>query len=202
MGHAMAYDSHRGKVVLLGGSPGRGKPAFGDTWEWDGKRWTKMTASGPAARADFAIAYDSRRQKVVLFGGQGVKQDVGDDRKDFSDTWTWDGKIWEKVSDSGPSARKGHCMAFDSGTGDVILYGGDAASKAPAGFELLQDMWRWDGKQWSEIKQIGTPPGKLDLSGMAYDKIRQRIVVYGGTRGQDLAEGTWEWDGKQWKQIG
>lgn len=41
--HAMAYDQARQRVVLFGGGLG-GRPfnALGDTWEWDGARWTEI----------------------------------------------------------------------------------------------------------------------------------------------------------------
>lgn len=41
---AMAWDASRGRVVLFGGGQGR-RPfaSLGDTWEWDGERWTEVT---------------------------------------------------------------------------------------------------------------------------------------------------------------
>lgn len=37
-----------------------------DTWEWDGKEWTQMADTGPAARGEAAVAFDSKRGQVVL----------------------------------------------------------------------------------------------------------------------------------------
>jgi hypothetical protein len=42
-GTAMAYDQARSRVVLYGGDGESG--LLGDTWEWDGRRWTR--AIGP-----------------------------------------------------------------------------------------------------------------------------------------------------------
>ena len=71
-GHALAYDSARGRVVLFGGFDSSGN-VFSDTWEWDGDAWTDVTPSGantsPSARNNHALAYDSARGRVVLFGG-------------------------------------------------------------------------------------------------------------------------------------
>ncbi|HUQ82632.1 MAG TPA: hypothetical protein VM076_15895 [Gemmatimonadaceae bacterium] len=39
-GTAMAYDEQRGRVVLFGGTDDTG--TLGDTWEWDGKQWTRI----------------------------------------------------------------------------------------------------------------------------------------------------------------
>jgi hypothetical protein len=56
------------------------------------------------------MAYDSKRERTVLFGGSAgnVK---------FNDTWEWDGDNWTQVADTGPSARGGHAMAYDSNRG-------------------------------------------------------------------------------------
>src|SRR5436190_11724622 len=56
-GHAMTYDSLRGRVVLHCAPPGAG--ASGGTWAWDGAAWTRLTWDGPwPLRTDFRIAYD------------------------------------------------------------------------------------------------------------------------------------------------
>ena len=44
--HAMAYDTHRRRVVMFGGHagfmPGRSGEMFGDTWEWTGTEWLRV----------------------------------------------------------------------------------------------------------------------------------------------------------------
>src|SRR6476469_9719886 len=68
-GMGLAYDLKRDRLVLFGGSDS----AFvrlGDTWEWDGKKWTQLNVAGPAARADFAMTFDSKKGRVILFGGR------------------------------------------------------------------------------------------------------------------------------------
>lgn len=39
----IAYDPARNRVVLFGGDDAGGM--LGDTWEWDGQRWTEITTS-------------------------------------------------------------------------------------------------------------------------------------------------------------
>jgi hypothetical protein len=41
VGHAMAFDRARGRLVLFGGF-GDGGALLGDTWEWDGRTWTEV----------------------------------------------------------------------------------------------------------------------------------------------------------------
>ena len=176
--HAMAYDSSRGRVVLFGGT---GAQPLGDTWEWDGASWSQRASSGPASRVGHAMAYDPARRRVVLFGGNGNGGNLGD-------TWEWDGASWTLRASSGPSARYGHAMAYDSARGRVVLFGGFnwAASYAPLG-----DTWEWDGASWTLRTSSG--PGSRYAHAMAYDSLRGRLVLFGGSGAeQDLGD-TWEY---------
>jgi len=86
VGHGMAYDADRRRVVLFGGySPG--PELFSDTWEWDGENWTQISDIGPSARREHALVYDDARKRTVLFGGS-------DGQSDLADTWEWDGEDW------------------------------------------------------------------------------------------------------------
>src|SRR5262245_39660882 len=191
--HVMAYDAARGKTVLYGGQTSDRAWAK-DTWEWDGVKWSKLTTPGPVGRAHFAMVYDNKRKRVVLFGG------LGEDRQYHNDTWEWDGATWRKVSDEGPPPRARHRMAFDSRAGVIILYGGDGLKQeAGNGFNVLEDMWTWDGSHWKEIKTSG--PGKRFVHAMAYDAARGKTVLYGGGVNESKPDDTWEWDGKQWAKV-
>jgi len=89
-GHAMAYDSARGVVVLFSGYG-----LLSDTWEWDGTDWTQRTPTQqPSGRLAHAMAYDSARSAVVLFGGSPR----------YSDTWLYALPVpASRVSISGPN---------------------------------------------------------------------------------------------------
>jgi hypothetical protein len=68
------------EVLLFGGDTGTTK--LGDTWLWDGTKWTQATyATSPAARAQASIGV--LNGTVVLFGG------VDANGKTLGDTWTW-----------------------------------------------------------------------------------------------------------------
>jgi hypothetical protein len=86
-------------------------------------------------------------------------------------------------------------MAFDEREGVVLLYGGAAAHRGAA----LGDMWRWDGKRWTEIVLTGATPGHRYQPVMVYDRARARTVLHGGLGGP---HDTWEWDGQRWRQVG
>jgi uncharacterized protein (TIGR03437 family) len=131
-GHAMAYDSVHGKVVLFGGVGS--SVIYGDTWLWDGSNWTQTPGeSGPPARDDHAMAYDSAQGEVVLFGGFNGSHDL-------NDTWLWNGSNWTPESpQSSPSARRSHAMAYDSGHDQVVLFGGINSLTT----QYFSDTWTW-----------------------------------------------------------
>jgi N-acetylneuraminic acid mutarotase len=108
---------------------------MGDTWTWDGAKWTWHDTDGPPARSGAAMA--TLDGTAVLFGGSDTNGNA------LGDTWTWDGLKWMSRSVAGPSARAGAAMTTVNGT--VLLFGGaDSAGNARS------DTWTWDGGSWAE----------------------------------------------------
>ncbi|HNT28296.1 MAG TPA: hypothetical protein PKH10_08985, partial [bacterium] len=203
-GHAMAYDSARGKVILFGGAI---ESSNNETWEWDGTNWTqRYPTNKPSARNSHAMTYDSVRGKVVLFGGGDY---YDGDSHDYQDTWEWDGANWtQRTSTNKPTARTAHTMAYDSARGKVILFGG--ASYYDNASHANQDTWEWNGTNWAQVKgpastictgaclcTADTCPSARKGHAMAYDRVREKTVLFGGS---SVTEGTWEWDGSNWTQ--
>jgi len=184
-GHAMAFDTGRGRVVLFGGDSLRSR-LFNDTWEWNGENWTQMADIGPSPRREHAVAYDAARRRVVLFGGASGGGPAGD-------TWEWDGGDWTQVEDSGPAPRSGHAVAFDGARNRVVLFGGESASGQ------LRDTWEWDGTEWTQQEDTGPSPRRAHA--MAFDASRRRVALFGGfSSGLGIGD-TWEWDGTTWTQV-
>jgi Galactose oxidase, central domain len=100
--HALAYDSRRHRIVLFGGGrqlPGGGYPKdpnelwLRDLWEWDGERWTLVSADGPPSSGGLpGLTYDAKHSRLVLFGGGG------DSSGALEGTWVWDGKLWVRAN--------------------------------------------------------------------------------------------------------
>lgn len=194
--HSMTYDEHRQKIVLFGGGvfPRSQGPWNTETWELDGHQWNLASSTGPEGRVT-TMVYDNKNKVVILFGGVGAP---GPDKKqpNFRDTWSWDGKMWQKLSDHGPAERSRHAMVYHKKLGKVILYGGEKNN-----VEQLGDMWQWDGKAWTEIIMKQPNPGKRRVHALAYDEIRDVMVLFGGMHNDELMSDTWEWDGKIWRRI-
>jgi len=187
VGHAMAYDATRKRVVLVGGDS-LTAGLLRDTWEWDGENWTQVADMGPSPRRESAVVYDSARQKIVLFGGRGANAR-------FGDTWEWNGELWTQVADDGPTPRAGHGMAFDLVMKRTTLFGGESQPAA-----LLGDTWDWDGQQW--VQREDTGPSARRSHAMAYDGRRSRVVLFGGSLAGGLSgRDTWLWDTARWTEV-
>lgn len=169
---AIVYDSGRKRVILFGGIEKSGQH-LGDTWEWDGMGWIKVSEAGPPARSGHALAYDGQRRKVLLFGGVSKSGALGD-------LWGWDGKTWTEIKTlNGPAARVAAQMVYDTRRRRVVLFGGlDSANK-----RNFADTWEWDDKLWARVSVSG-PAGRFHHC-MVYDAARRKVVLFGG----NVAEG-------------
>jgi hypothetical protein len=140
------------------------------------------------------MTYDEHTGLVLMFGGMNAHARLGD-------LWSWNGRIWRRLSDGGPAPRDSAVLAYDSKRRRTILFGGRGTSESSPG-RVLDDTWEWDGVAWNEQPVSG--PSMLHPIG-AYDKRRERLVVYGGLatagekHGQSPAD-TWEWDGERWSR--
>jgi hypothetical protein len=186
----MTFDASRNKVVLFGGA--QSGHTMSDIWEWDGIQWTQIPADdGPDARFPAGFAYDAVNQNVLLFGGHSIDDDKV---TTFSDTWTWNGLVWEELDVKGPSARDGARAIFDPMSNVVILFGG--AELTPKA-KILNDTWLWDGTQWQQVE--GSGPFARVHPVLAFDPKRSVIVMTGGSDAPDsILEDTWEWNGEVW----
>jgi cysteine-rich repeat protein len=172
----MVYDAERKQIVLYGGlaTDDYDQAPYGDTWLWDGSRWTRTApATNPLARAFFTIVYDSVRKRVVMFGGLSKANGA------FSDTWTWDGSTWTQlVTNTPPDARSQHAMAFDPKRGVIVVAGGNDDLHQPS--PTMSDTWELSDTTWT--RTTTTIPAQLDgLASMAYDPVAERVIAYGGS---------------------
>lgn len=167
----LAFDPYRGQVILFGGE-GPGGVDLGDTWSYDGTRWTRLApASSPSPRWGSGIAFDSVLGRVVLFGGRSNGQRL-------ADTWTWDGTNWAQVpTTSAPFARFWTSMAFDPEIGRVVLFGGDHIE--PYGLGPTNDTWEFDGFNWIQDWTAAVPMARAGMA-MAQDA-NGRVAMFGGS---------------------
>ncbi|MCA8952821.1 MAG: hypothetical protein KDE27_25150 [Planctomycetes bacterium] len=191
--YGAAWDTMRSRLVLFGGRSTALAADLGDTWEYDGTTWTQMTpANSPSPRRWTAMTYDLARGETVLFGGAtGTTY--------YDDTWTWNGTNWTPLAPAtSPSIRGRGVLSYDLRRSETIYYGGRDAGGA------LGETWKWDGSTWTQIVTANAPgsggvPGLFAFA-MTYDFVRDRHVIFGGTRTGGTLAGTWEFDGVDWLQ--
>jgi hypothetical protein len=100
----------------------------------------------------------------------------------------WDGSNWAQVPVSAtPSPRAFYAAAYDSTSGQGLLFGGVGA---PGTGTLYSETWIYSGSTFAQVHPIHTPP-----AGVAY-------AVFDGNTNHVLliAEdfSTWSWSGTDW----
>jgi hypothetical protein len=167
-GGTMAYDPRNNVSVLFGGSGGSN-----ETWEYDlsVNAWSRTGPSpSPSARYGAAMAYDSREGVMVLFGGSVGATTV-------NDTWAYDvdARSWSRrTPPNSPSPRYSQTMAYDPGSGLVVLFGG--YSNGNKG-----DTWVYNFTQdnWTERTPSPSPAPRI-MHSMSYDEHAGLVVLFGG----------------------
>ncbi len=142
-------------------------------------RWILRDQGGsPSGGTSRAIAYDEARDRTVLQLGDSL-----------GETWEWDGNVWRQVATNGPGDEVE--MVYDAARQRMVC-----VSAIPQ--TGLFRTWFWDGTRWTQTLGA-TPLGRFD-QGMAYDRARDRVVLFGGLRGGQDSSETWEFDGMHWAQ--
>jgi hypothetical protein len=176
------------RVVIFGGSTDIEQNAFDDTWVFDGTRWTQADVVGPSGRSAPWMA--SLNGKVALFGGT-ESQDPEGGFPLLSDTWTFDGSTWTRVTGPGPSARTGAGSA--SLGGKAILFGGSDASGTN-----FNDTWTFDGTTWTLVPTSTAPSARNDP---AMATLGDKVILFGGGNATGRDGDLWSFDGTTWTEL-
>lgn len=189
--HGAAYDAERRECFVFGGRDSRGLP-LSDVWAWDGSTWSSRP-SGPAARYGHGMTYDARRKVVVLFGGFDGSSILGD-------TWEWDGARWQNVTATGgPLPRRDAAMAYDSTTGEILLFGGEGTIGGRA--TMFNDLWAYDG-QWKPKFIAGTLPPHRSRHVAVYDDAEAKLLIFGGKAVSGvLFDDLWSWNAGGYQKL-
>jgi len=190
-GAGFAYDTERGEAVMFGGLASGGSP-LGDLWAWRGTHWHALVPVGPAPspRSGHAMAYDAQRGEVLVIGGHTATLRTGE-------TWAWNGTTWRLAGSMPPHEQM--AAAYDARRDRVVAFGG--VSLGFDGFDHhVAETWEWDGQAWTQIAIGPSPPARGEHA-MAYDPVRERIVMFGGINDYETLADTWEYDGTTWQPM-
>lgn len=191
----MAFDAARNVSVAV---------AYGvgslQVWERAAGSWSlRGTSPSTGLATNHSVAFDTGRSvSVIAIGGNG---DGGG-----GDLAEWGGAVWNSTAPPVlPPTRTRQAIACDAARGVTVLFGGAAAQSGT--LIVRQDTWTWDGTLWTQRFPFSFPTIRAGHA-MAYDSVRQRVVLFGGTtaglldtanRPPEFFYGdTWEWDGTAW----
>ncbi len=190
----LVFDARRRQLVLTGGrynTPFGWSPNNG-TRMWDGTAWNGLAGYGgvvadpePTLRLDYMAAFDQSRGRYTMFGGRDITSGVV-----LAETWEYGDGTWAlRTPPQAPSARRFGAMAWTpSGS---YLFGGENA----LGTIASDDLWRWDGSNWTIAPTTGARPSRRTFTTMAFDPLRNRLVLYGGLDQSFVTFGdVWEYD--------
>lgn len=132
-----------------------------------------------------------KRFLIVLFFGLGL-------------FWFWvlgSGKDWRllKVQTTGPCLSS--AMAWDSAREVLVLHSGHNRN-----WDMLSETWEWapGAKEWSRVvNNQEKNPGKRNSHTMVWDSKKERMILFGGNRGEHYLNDTWVYDSKSrvWAQL-
>jgi hypothetical protein len=192
----------------------------------------------PPARAD-SVSWTDASGSFWLFGGWGYPANT----TLLNDLWKWDGTNWTWMSGSNggsqygtygtkgvaapenvPGARVGSVSWTDAG-GNFWLFGGvGQAADRVGGYGRLNDLWRWDGTNWTWMsgsdwveeagsygtKGVAAPenvPGARSGS-VSWTDANGNLWLFGGggqaaagSGGEGSLNDLWKWDGTSWTWV-
>jgi len=222
----------------------------GTSWTWQagdsvtdqmavyGAKGIAAATNKPSARQD-AISWVDASGNLWLFGGLGY--DVNGVWSQLNDLWRWDGTNWTWISGdtvsatagiygtkgavtaaNKPGARSG-AVTWSDRTGNLWLFGGLGYDEN-GGWGDLNDLWRWDGTNWTwisgdnvinqpgEYGSKGSPttankPGSRQFAVSWMDRSGNFWLFGGSGTGKSGAGNSgylndlWKWDGTNWTWI-
>ena len=197
-----------GGDLLLFSGDGERMVGLADTWKWSHapSSWLEHGPGAPLPRlVGSAGAFDEAARTVVTFGGGWFDLslypfEVHDFTFDDLQAWSVDRGSWSRleVEGPGPSARRDAASAFDPARRRMWLLGGD-----PGEGPTLDDAWALElegGVHWREIPASGPHPTGRDRASAIFDSRDDRVILYGGTRGEGEDE-VWQLKDDTWSLL-
>ncbi|MCA8950652.1 MAG: hypothetical protein KDE27_14210 [Planctomycetes bacterium] len=181
------YDRAGGRFVVQGWRPNA-------TFSFDGAAWRRHVPDGLETAAIYngggplLMGYDEVSDRAIAVLRHSAATGA-------IDTWATHGAGWEPIVFNNAPAVYGAGVAVDPAGGGLFTFGGQDYYTGQA-TDLI---YRWVGQTWVQVSPSGTWPAARTAHGLATDRARNRVVLFGGRDDnyQSLGD-TWEWDGSQW----
>jgi hypothetical protein len=182
---AGGYDAARNRLVVFAGYDTQFR-AENDTYALDmngATAWSSFFGSNAGQmsyRRENATAIDPETRTMYTFGGFTIDAQ-GDDNQLWQLPLASTNQVWTRVLPQGvqPTYRHGHRAVWDPVRHRMIVVGG-----FDVGF--LNDVWAYTPQpapSWTRLTIAGTPPSGRMVFGLAYDPLRDRLILVGGYPG-------------------
>src|SRR2546425_2411133 len=167
--------------------------------------WTTLATSGgpPAIRNLHTAIYDEANNRMTIFAGTNyILCCAPYIIHDYNDTWVLSNangmggtSIWTQLSPLGgpPDGRSGHSAVYDPVNNRMIIFGGDNWNQAAQTDNPIGDLWQLSNANglggapvWTQLAQLGTPPGPRFYHTAAFDAGNQRMILLGGRDPRNL----------------
>ena len=169
--------------------------------------------TGPGEEDSSSVTQATTGAEAPTTGADATTEPDATDETGAAQACTWE----QVLTDQRPFARIDAAMALAPGRDEVLLYGGRVGLIGGD----LDDTWAFDGERWRQVYsgdgdegddgddeddgEGKDHPGPRRGHAMAYDAARDRVVLFGGERGNldvKLANDTWTHDGGGWTKRG
>jgi cysteine-rich repeat protein len=180
----IVFEPSLGQRLLLG-DDGSGMLK---TWAWNGTAWTELARPSTFAGTIRHVVADRVHGGVIALRVPGFA------------VWNAAGEL-TLVDDpvfTNPAIRTSAVAVNDLQRGVVMQFGGGLGDRTNP--MLTNDMFVFDGRAWSRSTVAKKPPPIWDHA-MAYDPLRDRVVLFGGEIDTGLSQATWLWDGTTWSEA-
>lgn len=162
--------------------------------------WTTLAPSGalPGVRESSSAVYDTSHNRMIVFGGEeAIISCCPNIRSAYNDVWVLSSAnghggtpVWTRLQPDGnpPAPRYDHSAVYDPTGNNMYVFGGRWWSNSNQIDTVLGDVWKLSNAnglgtttpQWTQIGQLGTPPGGNLEHGAAFDRVNRRMMSFGG----------------------
>ncbi len=142
----IAFDP-RTRTVLVAGERCTALGCKPETWSWDGSSWYRLApAHEPGASAHMTLVRDPVSDQLLLLTVAAVPHGVPFP----TETWTWDGHDWARLTSVGQLGREVYAVGASDGSRGAVWAFQDVTS-AP-GAPRVDAAWSWTGTKWVQAE--------------------------------------------------
>jgi len=175
--HCAVYDPAGDRMVVYGGEGSTRNDAWSLTLSGP-PAWSLLEPAGspPPGHSSHTAIFDAARNRIVVFAG---KPDSGLATSDLSVLTLGGTPAWSPiVKPLAPTAQAFHTSIYDPAGSRLIPFAGNTYFAGP-----INEAWSLSldpAPLWSRLEPAGTLPEPRNAHVAIYDRLRERMVVYGG----------------------